>query len=256
MTQDTAAPAPEVTAPGTPAAPVAPAPATPDVTAPLPDAAPAAPAAPAPEAAPAAPVTFEPSGDAALDIVLGFIGANGLGPDSPEVQAASRGDFVALEAALKAKGAKGYEQYLALGKSLYEKNAKEAAAKDEADKAAILSAVGGEEAWADIRTWAGANAEEAERSAINAAFQSGGMQAKAMAVYLKGLYEKSSDYTAKGRGARNPNASTSAVPSSGALSPEQYKAAVGELTANLRGRALEDSPEYRVLQSRRMAYRG
>jgi hypothetical protein len=199
---------------------------------------------------------FAPSGNATLDLVFAFLGSNGMRPDSPEVQAAGAGDFTALEAALKAKGVKGYEQYLAVGKNLYEQNVQEATAKAAADKTAILALVGGEQAWTDIRTWVGANAEEAERDSINAAFQQGGLHAKAMAAYLKGLYERSPDFVSKGRQARSDDAGTGSTPASGALSPEQYKTAVAELVASLRGKALESSPMYRELQARRQAYRG
>ena len=103
-----------------------------------------------------------------------------------------------------------------------------------------------------MREWAKENAEPAEREAVNSALKIGGIAAKAMAAYLKGLH------------AQHPSAviqptvvsqSRPSPPASATLSPTQYKAAVADLRAKM-GQRMDGSPEYKDLQARRMAWRG
>lgn len=245
-------------APAAPAAPVAEAPAAPlAIGDPAPAPAPAA-EAPAAPAAEAPVVTYEPTGDPALDVALGFLGRMGIAPDHPGVKAAEAGDFAILKAELAALGdkAKGWEQFIALGEAAYAKVRDAHAARAAADREAVLSAVGGEENWKAVQDWATKNAEPAERDAVNAALAAGGIAAKAMATYLNGLYQKASGTTVTpAQVVPGTAASTAGVPTNGALSPKEYAAAVHQLYVDKRG-SIDDTPEYAALQARRAAYRG
>lgn len=263
------APAPVAPATGTPAAPAAP-------TAPAAPVAPAAPAAPQPPVAltgeppkapaPApqepvepvgtGPIEYERTGDVALDMALGFVGKQGLGPEHPAMMAAMDGNFALLKAELASRGdkAQGWEQFIALAEKSYADTKAANEARAAKDREAIYGAVGGEAQWAAIQQWASANAEPEEKAEVNAALAAGGRQAKAMAVYLAQLYAQASGTTVNPANPLSPNA-TGGAPTSGALSPRQYTEAVRELHAKLGGR-MEDSREYAQLKARRAAYRG
>ena len=203
------------------------------------------------------PIVYEASGDVALDMALEFVGKFGIGPNDPAMQAAADGNFALLEAKLAGLGdkAKGYEKFIALGKSAHaatEAKAKEAAAKN---AEGIYSVVGGPDQWKAIKEWAGKNAEPAEQSVVNAALNAGGMQAKAMAHYLATLYEKAGNVTVRGKSAVDTNAANGGAGNSGALSPRAYTQEVDALRKKLGGN-FEGSPAYRQLQQRRNAWRG
>lgn len=204
------------------------------------------------------PVLYEPSGDVALDMALEFVGNLGFGPDDPVMKAAADGNFALLEAKLASMGdkAKGYEKFIALGKSAHANT--EAKAKAEAAKNAegIYSVVGGAANWKAINEWAGKNAEPAERATVNAALNAGGMQAKAMAYYLSTLYERAGNVVVKGKSAVDSGAANGGGGAdSGALSPRAYTKEVDALRKKLGGR-LDGSREYAQLQQRRNAWRG
>lgn len=250
-------------APVSPAAAPAPAaPAPEPVAAPTPttlnvDPAPVVPVQPAVEAEPAgASIEYEPTGDVGLDMALGFIGKQGLGPDSPAVTAAMNGDFSLLRAELAVRGAKatGWEQFIALAEKSYTDTKAKNDARAVKDRDAIYGSVGGESQWASIQAWASANAEPDEKAEVNAALAAGGRQARAMAVYLSQLYAKASGTTVTPQNPLSPNASPGA-PTNGALSPRAYTEAVRALHAQIGGR-MEDSKEYAQLQARRGAWRG
>lgn len=249
-----AAPAagPAPTAPAAPAAPPtpialsgAPAPAAP---------APDAPAEPAPAEGTA--IEYEVTGDVGLDMALGFIGRQGLGPESPAVAAAMNGDFSLLRAELAGRGAKaqGWEQFIALAEKAYTDTKTQNDERSAKDREAIYGSVGGEQQWAAIQAWASANAEADEKAEVNAALAAGGRQARAMAVYLAQLYSKASGTTVTPENPLSPNAA-SAAPTNGALSPRAYTEAVRTLHREI-GPRMEDSREYAQLQARRAAWRG
>lgn len=267
MTITTTAPAPAVAAPAQAPAP-APAPAAP---AQAPAAPPnisqgAAPPAAAPAVAassePAKPggeVTFDPTGDAGLDMALGFVGRLGIGPQDPALIAAEGGDFAMLKAKLALMGdkAKGWEQIVALGeqglKTLQAKH--QEAVQKTTD--AILSVFGEDKTvaaqqWGKVREWAAKTAEPHEREQVNAALAAGGIAAKAMAAYLDGLYRKHPG--AEINPAQVTAMATNTASAGYALTPAQYKAEVQALRGKL-GNGMEGSPEYRALQARRLAYR-
>lgn len=248
----------------------APAPAAAPATAPAaapaaaPSAAPAAPAAPAepPPAAPApaepaAPAVFEPTGDAGLDLAASWITGLGLNAESPEVVAFLQGNSAFLKAKLASMGdkARGWEQYIALGEQGLSAIQTAATEKASATAATVHEVAGGEEQWNAIAKWAGENADPAEKEAINAMFDQGGIHARAAAMLLVNLYNHASGTVVE------PASATAAAPASaaaqtGALSPADYRTAISELSAKIGAANVQDSPEYATLVARRRAYRG
>lgn len=248
------------------AAPAAPAPAGSPTPAPAPAATPPAPAPQAPAdtvtiAEPAAPasaevVEYSPTPDPGLNLALKFVGKLGFGPEHPAMKAAVDGNFDQLKGALTQLGDKaaGWEDMIALAERAYENESTTTKERQAKDQAAIFGIVGGEENWKAIQTWAGQNAEPAEREAVNRALGMGGMAAKAMAAYLGGLYAKASGTVIEGASVLKPGADRNAGPGT-ALSPKAYAAEVFQLHQKL-GYKMESSPEYKQLQIRRQAFRG
>ncbi|WP_321932627.1 hypothetical protein [Burkholderia cenocepacia] len=202
-------------------------------------------------------VSYEKTGDAALDMALDFIGKAGYSHSHPAVQAALSGNFDLLSAELAAKGITGWEQHLALGKSAYEKHSQAEAAKTEEIKQLCIGAAGDEKTWADTLAWASQNADADEKEPINAALAQGGIVAEAVAQFLVGAYRNASGVTiAPQKSAVNPNAASARAGAQGAgpLSPAQYAAEVAKLRQG--GRQVEGTREYAALQQRRAMYRG
>jgi hypothetical protein len=202
-------------------------------------------------------IVYETTGDAGLDMSLEFVGKLGFGPDSAAMQAAAKGDFAILKAQLGMMGdkAKGWERYVALGEQAHKATASAASAKQTKDAEIITAAAGGVDQWNAIKEWAGAAADDAEKEEVNAALRKGGTAAKAMVVYLKGLYEKAGGVTKQPAAAIAPGAATNKAPTSGALSPREYTKAVSELYRTSRG-GIDGSQAYKALQARRAMWRG
>jgi len=207
---------------------------------------------------PAAPAVtpeaeFEPTGDPGLDLALEFFAAKGIGADHKALLAAQKGDFALLEATLAVMGdkAKGWEKFLALGKRSYETVKTQAEAKVAAAKKDIEDAVGGAEEWTAIRTWASQAGTEQDRQEATAALRAGGVQAKAMALYLQSVYQKTADIKVPGKVATDHAAGRAPVsqPMTAAIYANQVQA--------LRSKYgdIDNHPEYIALQARRSAAR-
>lgn len=237
--QNPAAPA-QVPAGDTPAAPVTPAqPATP-----------AAPAAPASTTDDKGKVTYEPTGDAGLDLALEYFGGLGLSFDSPEIQEAGKGNFSYLEAKLAALGedAKGGERYLAIARDAYGRLKEGSKAEYEARKATVLEAVGGEETWNSIKEYVKANAEPNELEEVRAALGQGGLVAKAMAELLHRQYLAASGTTVE---PPSPVRHQASAPAGGApLTRAGYLEELNGLVAKIGSHRLEGSPEYAALRKK------
>jgi hypothetical protein len=198
---------------------------------------------------------YEPTGDAGLDVALGFVGKRGFAPEHPAMQAALKGDFSVLEAELAKLGdkAQGHERYVALAKDSYTR--KQAATKATSDATAkvVYEAVGGVEQWAAVQAWAQANADPAEKKALNAAFALGGMPARAAAKELAALFKRSGSPVPKG--VVKAEASTVVAPTNGPIDAKTYGRETEKLYAKL-GNKMQASPEYAALRARHLAYRG
>jgi hypothetical protein len=199
-------------------------------------------------------IQYNSTGDAALDMALGFVGKLGIGPDHPAMQAAANGDHSLLKAHLASLGdkAKGWEQYIALAEKSHADGKSAAEAKAAATAQLVHDAAGGVEAWTEIQTWAKQNAEPAERAEVNAALKAGGMQAQAMVAYLKSLYEGASGTTVKPAEAVVPAAKANTGGPGQALSAAQYALEVQALRGKM-GYSFNESPAYADLQARRLA---
>lgn len=248
------APSPGTVPAGTPpAAPPADPPSDPLV---LPD--PNAKTEPGPKDTPAEGVVqYNETGDTGLDMALEFVGNLGIGPEDPAMVKAGQGDFSALAEKLKGLGdkAKGFEKFLKLAEKALNDQASATKAQRQKDTEALYKVVGGEKEWQAISKWAGTNAEPAERENINKALAAGGMQAKAMALYLSTLYSKAAGTTVNPAAVVVPGAAP-AVPSVGApLSPAQYQNEIAKLSM-VHGPGMIRTPEYKALVARRQAFRG
>lgn len=204
------------------------------------------------------PVEYVPTGDVGLDMALGFIGKLGMGPQHPAVQAAKTGDFSFIKAHLAGMGDKavGWEQYVALAEKSFDNAKSSAAAKASETRKVVEQAVGGAENWQAIQQWAKANADEGERTQINAMLNAGGLQAQAAANYLAQMYNQAHDTVKEPADPAKPTAGRSTAASNGPLSPQEYNAALNELIKKVGAHRVGDSPEYQQLQARRRAFRG
>lgn len=237
------------------AAPAAAAPASPTV------AAGQAPAAQSPTSATEAPAfgeafEYAPSGDDKLDLVLGFLGRNGMSDKHPAVQAAMNGDFDILRAALAEKGIQGWEAHLALAQQFYDAHTTAENEKKAATGEICVAAAGSREEWDAVLEWASTNAEPAEKQAANDALAAGGIMAEAMAHFLVSGYRNSAGVTSPPqRSAVRSDASANSSQPFTPLDQRSYGREVHALRERL-GPSFESSAEYRQLQQRRAAWRG
>lgn len=203
----------------------------------------------------AGPVTYDETGDAALDAALEFVGNLGFGPAHPALKAAESGDFGPLREALGKLGdkAKGFAKYLKMGEQAFARTAGDKKAASEKLGAEIAEAAGGAEVWAQVRAWATENASPEEKAEVNKALAMGGKIAKQMA---KALHEAWSGTAPKEPGkARKPDSTGKAAPDA-PLKALDYANAVAALSKKYRGDLEGDgAAEYRVLQQRREAAR-
>jgi hypothetical protein len=257
MTTEASAPAAPAAAPVTsaPAAPVtevttaAPAPVTEPQIGDPPAAPPAAPVAP--EAV--AKFNYNPTGDVGMDMALGFVGNLGYSPDHPAMKSAMDGDFGPIKAALKALGAKatGWENHVALAEKADKDHRTTESARIAKDTANVHEAVGGEERWKAISTWAGKEATPEEKADVNNALKQGGITARLMAQWLAEKYNKAGG-TTKVPAEVVKDGAKGAPAATGALSASAYAMEVQALRGKM-GYKMDGSPQYAALQARRIA---
>lgn len=206
-------------------------------------------------------IEYVPTGDPGMDMALSFVGKLGFDPNHPAMLKAGEGDFSFMKAALAGLGAKaqGWEQYVALAEHAYEKAAEKATADAAAVRSAIFKTAGGEEAWGQIAAWAKTVATDAEKATINEMLASDPVKARAAVLMLKSQFEAASGTTIE-----PANPLRGGQPGAGAdansitpLSPRDYAAEVEKLMRTKGPQAVNaNSPEYRALQQRALAYRG
>lgn len=248
---------PAPAAPAAPAAPTTPPAAPPAATSVLigDQPAPTTPPAASPTPTTSTGVEYEPTGDVGLDMALNFMGKQGLTADHPAMVAAQNGDFTILKATLAQKGAQGWEQFVALGEAAYTRATAEANTKAAAGREAIFKEVGGEDAWKQIQTWAGANATPEEKTEINALLAQGGLAARTAARYLATAYNGANNVVVNPADPlANAGRASAPIASNGPLDARAYANEVALLNRKLGGR-MEQSREYATLQQRRAAYR-
>lgn len=216
--------------------------------------APAAADTPAPDADAATPYEYEPiPDDPGLTMALQFVGKLGLTPESPELQAAMKGDFNFIKAKLASMGAKaqGFEHYIALAEKSFSNHVTAHSAKVAAAETAIHAAVGGPDQWQTIQAWASANADDGEKEQINAMLNAGGFQARAAAVLLHSMHSNAVGTVVNPANAA-PGAASSGAPASGApLTAAEYANEVSKLVRQYGARGAQSAPEMKVLDQRR-----
>ena len=240
----------EAVAPVAPAGAPAPAPAAPAAPVAAPAPAPAAPLLEQPPKAAPAEKGFTPTGEPSIDLALSFFAKHGLTENSPEVQEAAKGNFQYLKAKLAELGGKaqGWEQYLALAEKGYTdfQNGQKAAL--ESRQKAVYEAVGGEENWNSIQTWAETNGTPEELAEFKAGIAQGGFVAQAVAKLLSDRYASASGTTLEPAAAttEQPNAPMQGAP----LTKAGYRAEVAALQAKVGAHAMDSSPEYAALRTK------
>lgn len=196
--------------------------------------------------------------DPGLTMALKFVGNLGLKPEHPAIAAAMQGNFDFLKAHLATLGdkARGFEHYISLAQKSWDSHVAKEGEKQTKTQEVIFQAVGGQEQWAEIQTWAKANAEPEERAEINQMINAGGMQARAAALLLQSLHAKAAGTVVV------PQNAVGQIPANGgsnvstALSPADFQKELSALVAKVGTGALGNSPEYKSLQQRRAAFRG
>ena len=220
---------------------------------------------PAPKSEPASNEVvgeFGDAGDPALNVVYRFVEGLGFKTDDTEIQSVlDSGDFTLLRAKLASMGnkARGWEEYIGIAERHF-KNESEAKQKAEQERVAactnaIHDAVGGQEQWEAIQTWASGQATEEEKEAFNAMLNAGPLQAKTAARQLAENYMNAHGTVKDPASAVSDQASASQGKTF-ALSPREYIAAVQELARQVGAGRIDDHPEYAKLKQRRAAWRG
>ncbi len=203
---------------------------------------------------------YHETGDPALDVALDFIGRLGIGPEDPAIVAATEGKFELLEAKLAVLGDKatGWERHVALAKDAYQRSTEAATARTNEIATAVNNvASAANVSWADVQKWASANADPAEKQAINAMLTADKIQARMAAQALVSAYTQAAGTTVEPRPAVNNTAAGGNPTDTSALSPRQFAEAVNALARTSGSDAVNsNSPEYQALVARRLAYRG
>jgi hypothetical protein len=221
--------------------------------------------APAPAPAPTTPgadlqvkteFVLTPSGDPATDLAFKFLASNGVTPGTAAWDAAQKGDFAVVKAALAEKGVQGGAEYVAILEDRASKAVESAKAKQALVQTAVHTAVGGQEAWNTIKAWVADNADDDELAAVNAALKGSPFMAKIMAEGLKLRYERATgtgDSPGVGH-ARFTEMPASRAPAQApkALSAAEYQAEAAKLRQTL-GFRFDTSPEFAALRARRSA---
>lgn len=200
---------------------------------------------------------LSPSGDPATDLVFKFLASNGIAPGTTAWDAAQKGEFAIVKAALAEKGVKGGAEYVAILEDKAAKAIEGAKAKQAQVQAAVHEAVGGQESWSTIKAWVADNADDQELEAVNAALKGSPFMARVMAEGLRARYERATgtaDSAGEGqeRFTQMPAARAPSAPDNKALSAAGYQAEVAKLRQTL-GTRLDGSAEFNALRARRKA---
>lgn len=198
-----------------------------------------------------------PSGDPATDLAFKFLATNGITPGTAAWDAAQKGEFAVVKAALAEKGVKGGAEYVAILEDKANKAVESAKAKQLAVQSAVHTAVGGQEAWTTIKAWVAEHASDDELEAVNAALKGSPFMAKVMAEGLKARYERATGTAdsagdGQGRFTQMPPTRAAAAPANKVLSAAEYQSEIAALQRKL-GHRMESSPEFAAIRARRQA---
>lgn len=200
---------------------------------------------------------YEPTGDAGLDIVLAFLGKNGLGADSPQIDQAMQGNFTYLEAFFAGKGDKapaGWQQYMVLAKDSYERTlaAEKSTAEDRTKL--IHDKAGGKEVWDAISAFAQEKYGKDEKAYKGLRDALAGTEEVATAI-VQSLYNEAMEagrITKTGAAVTGANVGTVPASSGGGLITDraEYRAEQAALISKFGIARYSTTPEYAALQAR------
>lgn len=202
---------------------------------------------------------FGDAGDPAMNLVYRFIEKNGFKPEDAEIQSVlNTGDFSLLRAKLASMGDKaaGWQEYIGIAERHFKSESDKQLAQIASCEQAIHSTVGGKEQWLEIQAWASANADPHEKEAFNALLSAGPLQAKAAARQLAEYYNNAMGTVKTPSNSVSDKAQSQPAGNSYSLSPQEYVAAVLELSRKVGSGRIDDHPEYAKLKQRRAAWRG
>lgn len=195
-------------------------------------------------------VTYDPTGDAGIDMALTFIGSLGIEGTDPAMVAAANGDFSFIKAKLATMGdaAKGWEMQVALAEQGYERQAKAYADEQGKTLEAVHKVAGGEAQWKALVAWAGTQVDAAEKAALDAMFDAGPTSAAMAARMLVQAHAEAKGTTVQPRNAA-PTASGVAPAAPAALTAANYHKEADALYRQL-GNRMDGSPEYAALRTK------
>jgi hypothetical protein len=195
-------------------------------------------------------VVYDPTGDAGIDMALGFIGGLGIEGTDPAMVAAANGDFSFIKAKLATMGdaAKGWEQHVALAEQGFARQLATFKETTEKSLAACHTVAGGADQWKLIEKWAGENADPEEKAALSAMFDQGPVQARLAATAMRSAYEQAKGTTIA---PANPASTASGAPPAAQtqLTRANYHKEVDALYRTM-GNAMDGSTEYADLKRR------
>lgn len=259
-------PGPAAGAPAAPTPPAAPAPDPAGTPAPAPAAAPAEAkpdpvtlaepeAKPTPDPDTSAEFTYDPSGDASLDIALGFIGKLGYSNAHPAVQAAMAGDWSVIKAELAVKGVQGGAEMLEIAQQGSKRLIEAAATRDKETREYAEKLCQGAENFKAVTTWAKANLPQADKDWFNASVSQGGIAAQAAIDKLTQSYLSANkfDKTPANPVSGNAASATPGFGDSGPITRAQYTEGLAALRQAAGGRDIMGSDQLKALEARRVA---
>lgn len=195
-------------------------------------------------------VTYEPTGDAGIDMALSFIGSLGIEGNDPSMVAAANGDFSFIKAKLATMGdaAKGWEMQVALAEQGYARQADAWKAEQGKTLDAVHKVAGGADQWNALVEWAGTQVDAAEKAALDAMFDAGPTSAAMAARMLKQAYAEAKGTTIT---PANPATAASGVAPAAptALTQANYHKEVSALYDQI-GSRMDTSPEYAAIRQR------
>ena len=196
-------------------------------------------------------VTYEATGDVALDLAMEFFGKLGLSFDNVEMQEAAKGNFSYLEAKLSGMGDKaaGFDRYIGLAKEAQGRAAESAKAKYEANLKTAHDAVGGKEVWDQVREYVGKNSTPELKAEFASAMDKGGVVATAMAQYLHRQVLEAQGSSLTGREAVSGDTPSAAATTGGPITREQYRELYKEGLKKY-GMGFSSTPEHAALAAR------
>ncbi len=201
-------------------------------------------------------VQYAETGDPKLDLALGFFGRNGLDAEHSAIKAAVQGDFSLLEAELAAKGAQGWQQYVALAKESHSNAVKAAQEADSAITGAVAKTLEqfgySNEQWGEAINWVRTESPD-DVPEINKLLASGPLGARAITAFILSNHREASgtEYVPQAKGIKeeagaNAGAARQAIEP---ISKSQFGIEAEKLARSL-GPDYLHSKEYKQLRER------